>query len=124
MKSRIAIISFLLLCSLTYVTLSANDRKPQPPLTITEHTPETEVFSQGYLVQLGNHDATLRAIDGRLKGMDDKLTGIQTTLDKDVLPTIHVFDFLKWLIALIIAAGVGALVSGWFKNRTVTPAKA
>ena len=123
MKKIVIRICVLVLCPLNYLSLAARDREPHQPITLTEHKPETEVFSQAYLVQLGNHDATLRAIEGRLKAMDDKLTVIQTTLDRDVLPTIHVFDFLKWLIALIIAAAVGGGVSGWFRNKP-EPAKA
>lgn len=97
----------------------SRQRGPEPPLNITDNS-SSSIFSHNYLLELGNHDATLHAIDVRLKGMDEKLGGIQTTLDKDVLPTIHVFDFIKWLFALGVAAAVGAWVNSIMKSKKQT----
>jgi hypothetical protein len=98
--------------------------KKQPddtPIVLTQQTAQSQLFSANDLHQLWSHDATLRAIDLRLAGIDDKLKGIQGTLDNDVLPTIHVFNFLKWLFALIVAAIVGAAVNNRYKpSRTAT----
>lgn len=97
---------------------NGRDRGPEQPLNITSHTRESSIFSNEYLMELGNHDATLHAINQRLSGMDEKLGAIQVTLDRDVMPTIHIFDFIKWLLALVIAAVIGAWVNSLKRSKT------
>ena len=93
----------------------AEDRKP---LVLSQPNFNAQLFSSDDLKELAGHDATLRAIELRLSGIDGKLTDIQSTLDKDVLPTIHVIDFLKWLMAAIVAVIIGEWIrSMWGKKK-------
>ncbi|MGC2745010.1 MAG: hypothetical protein WA672_17675 [Candidatus Angelobacter sp.] len=42
---------------------------------------------------------------------------MQTTLDKDVMPAVHVFGFLQWLVGAIVVAIIGVLVNKTVGNR-------
>ena len=85
---------------------------------------ESPVFSPEDLKQLAKQGATLDAIGIRLNTIDENVKDIKKTLDKDVLPTIHVFDFLKWIFGLILVALVGVVVSDWWSNRRARQAPA
>jgi hypothetical protein len=69
------------------------------------------VFSQEDLTQLAGQKATLDQIGIRLGSIDENVKDVKKTLDNDVMPTIHVFNFLKWVFALIVAAVIGVLVN-------------
>jgi hypothetical protein len=75
------------------------------------------VFSTQDLKQIERQGATLEAINSRLSAIDENLKSIRGTLDKDVLPTIHVMDFFKWLFAGIAMTVIGVVANHWYKNR-------
>ena len=78
---------------------------------------QNQVVSADDIKQLAANGATLEAINGRLTAIDDKLNKIQTTLDKDVLPTIYVMDFFKWLFGALVVAIITVSVNNRLTNR-------
>jgi hypothetical protein len=78
--------------------------------------PDYPVFTQENVTQIAKQGATLDQIISRLNTCDDNVKDIKRKLDDDVLPTIHVFNFLKWIIGIIIAVAIGTLVPDWLKK--------
>src|ERR1700676_941394 len=113
---RFVLMSFLLTTGL------CAQRKDDFHLRRRAQISESPVFSPDDLKQLAKQGATLDAIGIRLNAIDENVKDIKNTLDKDVLPTIHVFDFLKWIFGLILVALVGVVVSDWWSNRRIRQA--
>jgi hypothetical protein len=80
------------------------------------------VFSVDDLKQLASQGATLEGMQLRLNAIDEKLKDIRTILDKEVLPTIYVMDFFKWLFGAIIVAIIGVEVNARKRTRRPHPA--
>jgi hypothetical protein len=72
--------------------------------------------------QLAAQGATLDAIKERINLLEIHVGTIQTTLDKDVLPTVHQMDFVKWVGALIFGCILLAFVNRWLKDNKVSSA--
>lgn len=87
-------------------------------IDITTPRAKTRIFPANYVEEIGKHDATLVAINMRLGGIDDKLTSIQGKLDNDVMPTIYVMNFFKWILGLMLGAIVVAWVNNWMRSKT------
>jgi hypothetical protein len=79
-------------------------------------THEYPVFSQEDLREVAKQGATLQQMEIRLKSIDDNVTEMKKMLDNEVMPTIHVFNFLKWIIGIIFAVAIGTLVPDWLKR--------
>ena len=88
---------------------------------------DPSVFSPEDLKQLSAQGATIDGIMRRLDAIDKNLEGIHATLDKEILPTIHVMDFFKWLFGAIIVAIIGAvtavLINEWAHRRRIVSTK-
>ena len=79
-------------------------------------THDYPVFSSDDLRSLSKQGATLDQMQLRLNSIDDNVKEMKKTLDNEVMPTIHVFNFLKWIIGMIIAVAIGTLVPDWLKR--------
>jgi len=115
MKASASILAFM--CFVLTFSFGREKKGEEEPVNITQPNPQAQVFPAEYLQELGNHDATLRAIDSRLGGIDTKLTYIQKKMGDDIMPTIYVMKFLQWLFALIAATLIGVVVNNLLKNR-------
>jgi hypothetical protein len=80
-----------------------------------------QVVSSDDIKRLYAQGATIEAINLRLGTIDDNLKGIRTQLDNDVMPTIHVMDFFKWLFGAIIVTIIGIEVNNRWRHRPATP---
>jgi hypothetical protein len=80
--------------------------------------PGYPVFTQDDQNQIAKQQGTLEQFNLRLTSCDTELTALKKKVDEDVLPTIHVFDFLKWLIGGIILTIVGIVVNDWWRRRS------
>jgi hypothetical protein len=78
---------------------------------------QIQVVSEDDIKTLAAHGVSLDAIKEHLDKIDKDLDKIHTTLDKDVLPTIYVMDFFKWLFGALIIAIIGAIVGVIVNNR-------
>ena len=108
-------ISCLAFC-ICMLTVLASPQQRVFHLQYRPGSPQTEVFSNEDLKQLYQQEGTLQGISTRLDLLNDEVKGVRSTLDHEILPTIHQVDFFKWLFALIIAAIVGSAVTQHF-NR-------
>lgn len=88
------------------------------PLVLSQPQYGMQLFSEQDLKLLTVHDVTLRDIDRRLGSIEGKLDTFGTTIDKDILPTIHVVDFLKWFLAIVVAFMVEEWTRAKLKKRT------
>jgi hypothetical protein len=113
--------NFLLLTCLLGADLHAQ-RSDDFHLRNRVTSPQNEVVSAEDIKQIAKQGATLDAINLRLNAIDDNVKGIRTSLDNDVMPTIHVMDFFKWLLGSIIVAIIGIAFNDWWKNRRTNPA--
>jgi len=75
------------------------------------------VFTQDDQTQIAKQQGTLEQFNIRLTTCDTELSALKKKVDEDVLPTIHVFDFLKWLIGGIILTIIGIVVNDWWRRR-------
>jgi hypothetical protein len=78
------------------------------------------VFTQDAQNQIAKQQGTLEQFNIRLTTCDTELNALKKKVDDDVLPTIHVFDFLKWLIGGVILTIVGIVVNDWWRRRGAT----
>jgi hypothetical protein len=76
------------------------------------------VFTQDDLSQIAKQQGTLEQFNIRLNTCDTELNALKKKVDEDVLPTIHVFDFLKWLIGGIILTLVGIVANDRWRKRS------
>ncbi|HZW91966.1 MAG TPA: hypothetical protein VFF64_03255 [Candidatus Eremiobacteraceae bacterium] len=82
------------------------------------------VFSSEDVQAIARQGATLDQMQVRLNSIDENVKDVKKTLDKEVMPTIHVFNFLKWIIGIIIAVAIGTMVPDWIKRARVPQAPA
>ena len=84
----------------------------------TSQMPDYPVFTQDDMKEIAAQGATLQQISFRLDACQNDLAEIKHKVDDQIMPTIHVFDFLKWLIGAIIVALIGIWLNDKFRPAT------
>ena len=103
----------LLLC-----TFSTNGLTQDFHLRYRADSGQPEIVSMDDVKKLAAQGATLDGMKLRLDEIAmQNLEKIHTVLENDVMPTIYIMTFFKWLLSLIIAAIIGAAANSLFKYR-------
>jgi hypothetical protein len=105
---------FIVFCFVSQLLAQRSDDFHLRPREQSAH--DFPVFSQQDLQEVAKHDATLQQIGIRLNSIDDNVRDMKKMLDNEVMPTIHVFNFLKWIVGIIIAVALGTLIPDWIKR--------
>lgn len=75
------------------------------------------LVSDKYIEDVTRQGATLENIDKRVTEINDDVKDIKNKLDDQVMPTIHVMEFFKWLFGALIVAIITVAVNNNWHHR-------